>query len=158
MDRIRQCLAWACLIAMTWSVAANQPGAELSPQEKKLLELTNAERKKAGLEPLRASPLLFKVARAHAQNMAKQGKLEHVLDGKNPLQRVRDAGYNYSAAGENIARFGSKTPLETLVKMWMESKIHRENILNPDFTEIGLGIAPDDNDRVFYAQEFGKPR
>ena len=92
------------------------------------------------------------------RNMARQGKLEHVLDGKNPLDRLRDAGYRFLAMGENIARNHEKVPPEAIMKMWMESKIHRDNILNADVTEIGLGIVPDGNGQLFYAQVLGKPR
>src|SRR5204863_8417263 len=101
---------------------------------------------------------LFKVARAHAANMAKQGKLDHALDGKSPLDRLRDAGYKFMAMGENIARLSDRTSLNDLMKGWMESKIHRDNILNQEVDEVGLGIVTDANGQVYYAQIFGKRR
>src|SRR5207249_3044988 len=71
---------WLALLC--WSLAAAaQERFTMSGPEKKLLDLTNAEREKEKLPALRPSPLLFKVARAHAANMAKQGKMEHELDG-----------------------------------------------------------------------------
>ena len=96
--------------------------------------------------------------RAHTRNMAKQGKLEHVLDDKSPGDRLRDAGYKFAVAGENIARFSNQAKAESVMKTWMESKVHRENILNPDVTEIGLGQASDNKGQIYYTQEFAKPR
>jgi uncharacterized protein YkwD len=130
----------------------------LGPQEKKILELTNNERKQKELLPLKLNPLLCKVAQAHAENMAKQGKLAHDLDGKTPLQRLRAAGYAYRKAYENIGAGDPDVPLEDLMKAWMESKGHRENILNTVCTEVGLGIAKDKEGQVYYTQLFGQPK
>jgi uncharacterized protein YkwD len=145
---------WFCwLVLLLCSVQApGQAEPNLSAQEKKLLELTNAERIRRELKPLQVSPMLGKVASSHAKNMAKQGKLEHVLDGKTPPDRLRDAGYRFTAMAENVAKMSEKSSMEQLIKMWMESKIHRENILNPKVTEIGLGIVNDGNGQVYYVQ------
>lgn len=129
---------------------------ELTKIEKQLLELTNAEREKEELPPLKAAPLLFKSAREHSANMAKQGKMEHDLDGKTPFQRIKGVGYQYYLAGENIA-FG---PLDLKVVMngWMNSEGHRKNILHKGYTEIGLGIARGEDGAYYYTQVFGTPR
>jgi hypothetical protein len=105
-------------------------GDEFAPNatERKILELTNLERKNKELPALKPSPLLFKIAQAHSENMAKQGKMEHDLDGKTPGQRLREAGYRYKAAYENIAAGDPQVSIETLMKAWMESKGHRDNI------------------------------
>jgi uncharacterized protein YkwD len=71
--------------------------------------------------------------------MAKQQKMEHVLDGKEAKGRVLASGYDYSDVGENLASTDGDTP-ETIFKRWMESKEHRKQILNPDFREMGLGL------------------
>src|SRR5262245_10566128 len=134
---------------------------EMTEQEKTLVELTNKERKEKDLPALKPSPLLFKIAREHSANMAKQKKMDHNLDGKNPAQRIKEAGYKYYAQGENIAHFdfpGKKLPLDVLMKGWMSSKGHRENILRDLYTEIGIGIARDDKGIYYFTQVFGKPR
>jgi uncharacterized protein YkwD len=152
------------LAVFTWTIRANDPAKnkfEMTKEEKILLDLTNKERKDKDLPALRASPLLFKVARAHSVNMAKQKKMSHNLDGKTSAQRMKDAGYKYFAQGENVAEgdFPQRVlPLDILMKGWMESKGHRENILKPVFTEIGLGIARDDKGNYYFTQLFGKPR
>src|SRR5690242_14774672 len=102
---------------------AKKKGFTMTDQEKAIVELTNKERKEKDLPPLKPSPLLFKVAREHSANMAKQKKMDHNLDGKNPAQRIKEAGYKYFAQGENVAQFdfpGKKLPLNVLMKGWMD--------------------------------------
>jgi uncharacterized protein YkwD len=142
------------------SLGAREPAKSNAQEsaERKLVELTNQERKKADLPALQLNPTLSKIARAHAENMARQGKMEHVLDKKGPLDRVRDAGYRFTKAGENIA-FGEEGATAVMImKAWMESKDHRANILLPEYTETGLGIARDKSGDLWYAQVFAKPR
>jgi uncharacterized protein YkwD len=133
------------------------PKLELSDEEKTLLELTNKERADKKLPPLEANPILFKVARAHSANMAKQGKMEHVLDGKTPAQRVDAAGYDYARVAENIA-WADGGALEAIVKGWMDSKLHRDNILNGDFKEIGIGIGRSEKGELYFTQVFAAQR
>src|SRR5947209_6901166 len=83
--------------------AAKKEKLVLSAAEQGVIDATNAERKKAGLAPLKANPKLTEAARAHALNMAKQDKLDHELDGKSPADRIRAAGYSGRHTGENIA-------------------------------------------------------
>jgi uncharacterized protein YkwD len=148
--------ALLCLVALTALVAAR--AGDLNPTAKRILELTNAERKKKDLPPLQANALLCKVAQQHSENMAKQGKMEHNLDGKTPLKRLQAAGYKYYRAYENIGAGDADVPLEDLMKAWMDSKGHRENILNTVCVEIGLGIARDKDGEVYYTQLFGKQK
>jgi len=131
---------------------------KLSHEEQTLLDLTNEARAKEKLPPLKMNATLLKVARAHAANMAKQHLMEHVLDGKNPAQRVEKAGYDYRSVGENIAAAEKGASLAQVFKGWMESKEHREHILSPKFDEIGLGLASDDKGETYFAQVFGKER
>ncbi|HEY7328139.1 MAG TPA: CAP domain-containing protein [Gemmataceae bacterium] len=132
---------------------------EMSKQERRLLELVNKERAKANLPELRPHPLLFKAARAHSANMAKQRKMEHILDGKRPSQRVEATGYDWGKVTENlITADQSDVPLEKIVKGWMDSKIHRDNILMKDVTETGLGIATNAKDDIYFTQLFARQR
>ncbi len=157
MDPMRLAALFLCLLSFQPTAPAGRDDFKLSPQEQKLLDLTNRERKKKNLPPLKPSPLLFKVARAHSANMAKQGKMAHILDGKKPKERVLDAGYDYQYTGENIAEFDRDYTLKELMKDWMDSEHHRENIMNKKFTEIGLGIVRGKKGLVYYTQVFGKP-
>lgn len=131
---------------------------KLSDGEQKLLDLTNRERKKKELPALRPSPQLFQLARGHSANMAKQGKMEHTLDGKTPFDRLRESGYAFAQGGENIAAGDAEVTLATILKAWMDSPGHRENILLPEYTEIGLGLARDADGQIYYTQVFARPR
>lgn len=150
--------AVVCMVLLTAGVKAQGPAKkfEMSKEEHTLLELINEERKKNKVAALKPSPLLFKVARTHSANMAEQQKMAHELDGKTPIDRLKEARYAYVFAGENIASI--YRDLEKVVKAWMESELHRNNILNERFTETGLGIVRDKAGDPYYTQVFGKPR
>ncbi len=156
-------LPWFVAVILALVLAAcpraDEPSdaARLSADEQKILDLTNAAREKEQLPPLKSSKVLTKVARAHSANMARQGKMDHVLDGKKPDERVKDAGYDYSWMGENIAYTTGDPPAE-IFKGWMNSKHHRENILGEHFTEIGIGMARNDKGETYWTQVFGSPR
>src|SRR5262249_9963114 len=123
----------------------------------KILDLTNKAREKDKLPPLKLNPTLVKVARAHSANMAKQGKLEHELDGKDPKQRMKDAGYDAGWGGENIgAAFGGTT--ESGFKDWMNSPPHKANILKDKYEEIGIGMAKSADGAVYFTQVFASPK
>jgi uncharacterized protein YkwD len=135
-----------------------EPGKfEISKEERVILDLTNEARKEEKLPPLKPNPTLFKVARAHSANMGKQGVMEHKLDDKTPAQRVKAAGYNYSWVGENIAMSSELIPEEIFDK-WMHSKVHRDNVLKPQYKEIGIGVVKNDKGEWYYTQVFGARR
>ena len=126
-----------------------------SADEESVIERTNAERKRADRKPLTANPKLMAAARAHAANMAKEEKLEHTLDDKTFADRAREAGYRFVAIGENIA-WNDETP-KAVVEGWMKSEPHKENILNGEFTEIGVAVAQSQKGERYWVQVFGKP-
>ncbi|MBI3822456.1 MAG: CAP domain-containing protein [Planctomycetes bacterium] len=151
------------VILFAGSVAlAEQPAQpkkfESTKSEIEVSKATNAERKKKELPPLKLSLALSKIARAHSQNMARQGKLDHTLDEKTPFDRLKAAGYKYLKAGENIGGHQEGGNMQMIMTAWMESDGHRANILNPDYTEIGIGIAEDKDGNLYYTQVFAKPR
>ena len=128
---------------------------KMSEMEKAILDRTNAERKKKDLPELKPNPKLFAAARKHSENMARQEKLAHELDGKKPSERVKEAGYPGGFVGENVA-YGATTA-EEVVSGWMESEGHRANILNKNFTEIGVGVAKASDGTLYFTQVFGRP-
>ena len=129
---------------------------KLSEDEQAVVDLTNAARTKAdkNLTPLKPNPKLMEAARKHAENMAAQGKLDHTLDGKTFVDRAKAVEYKYRALGENIAA-SYKTPKE-VVDVWMGSAIHRGNILNKDYAEIGVGVVKNKQGEPYWVQVFGK--
>jgi uncharacterized protein YkwD len=135
----------------------DKPAAgRLTEDEQAVLDLTNAARAAAEkkLPPLKANPKLMEAARKHAANMAAQDKMEHVLDDKSPADRLKAAGYKYRVFGENIA-WGAKGPKD-VVAGWMDSEPHRENILKPEYTEIGVAVARNAKGEPYWVQVFGK--
>jgi len=124
-----------------------------------LVSQTNQNRAIAGVQTLKVSPLLEKAAQEKADDMAAKGYFAHVSpDGKTPWYWLDKIDYNFSSAGENLAvNFFDSTDIENA---WMNSPGHRENILNPKYTEIGIATARgmyDGKETVFVVQFFGKP-
>ena len=117
------------------------PVCEIYTFERRVLELTNIERAKHGLAPLIWHDQLGTAARAHSDDMAQNNFLSHAgSDGSTPAQRIEQAGVTgLRAWGENVAR-GQLTP-EAMVQSWMNSAGHRANILNENFTHLGVGFA-----------------
>ena len=123
-----------------------------------IVQLTNAERSNAGLPALRANSQLMEAAQLHADQMARLGRLEHVLSGgryPRPEDRLAAAGYQWSAYAENIA-MGQSTAAAAM-DSWMHSSGHRANLLKTNVTEIGVGFARDSAGRPYYVQVFGRP-
>ena len=127
----------------------------LNELEQKAVLLLNAARKAEGLEPLKVNLLLSKLAADYALDMNKRKFFAHVdPDGKDPFDRMAAIGIDYPNAGENIAL---SPDVETAHKMLMDSPLHRENILQPKYTEIGIGVRPDSRGGVYLVQEFIGP-
>ncbi|MFB2978446.1 CAP domain-containing protein [Microseira sp. BLCC-F43] len=109
-----------------------------------LLELTNAQRRRAGLAPLRYSPELGRSAQLHAEDMARNNFNLHTgSDGSNVGTRINRVGYQFSLVGENIYAESPNISAANAVGWWMRSPGHRRNILNSNFTEIGFGYSYD---------------
>ncbi|HEX2035276.1 MAG TPA: CAP domain-containing protein [Chloroflexota bacterium] len=113
----------------------------LDPLIVRVVELTNIHREHAGLAPLAINPSLGQVAQGYAEVLAAGDCFAHTCGPEPELtRRVERAGYlEWGVLGENLAG-GQETP-EEVVSRWMDSPGHRANILNPQFTEIGAGLA-----------------
>jgi len=124
--------------------------------EDTVTEIVNRERAKAGCtQMLHTDERLRKAARAHSADMAKQNYFSHVgLDGSSFVDRIARAGYpRSSAAAENIA-YGYATAADVM-KGWMNSEGHRNNILNCSLKAIGVGLAYRGNS-PYWTQDFGR--
>jgi uncharacterized protein YkwD len=134
---------------------AAKGGFQVSKEEQEILDLTNKERKDAGLPSLTANPKLFAAARAHATNMAKQDKLAHTLDDQDAAARIKAAGYESAGWGENVAA-GQRTPADVIAS-WMKSELHKANILGTH-TEVGIGVSVSETGTKYYTQVFASPK
>lgn len=124
-----------------------------------VVDLVNQERAKAGCQPLAVSPQLTAAAQGHSEDMATNDFFSHTgSNGASPWERIEAAGYQYSAAAENIA-FGPSTAAGVM-QMWMASSDHRRNILNCGLRDIGVGYAthPNTSYAPYWTQDFATPR
>lgn len=125
-----------------------------------LLDLTNQERQRLGLFPLTSDPTLEKAAYFKGQDMLEKGYFSHNSpSGVNPWYWFKAAGYSYRYAGENLA-IGFVDSQE-LFNAWDNSSSHRENLLNPNYKEIGIAVLRgnfDGAETYVVVQLFGTPK
>lgn len=110
----------------------------------RLISLMNAERTNRGLPALRVSEQLTLAALDHTLDMTCNNFVEHYgTDGSTWFTRIQARGYPYGTAYENVAAGNPAvggTPEWVVQILWMNSQVHRENILNPNVTEFGVGF------------------
>ncbi len=151
------CVFFAALYIRTHAEKVNSLAANVSSAE--VVDLTNENRKAAGVPALRTSPLLTEAAQRKADDMAARSYYAHVSpDGKSPLYWLDLVGYVYINAGENLVI--DRTTSEQVLSAWMLSTDHRENILRPQFTEVGVGTAEGEYKglkTIYVVEEFGTP-
>lgn len=124
-----------------------------------LVDLTNGDRTSNSTGGLTISPVLTRAAQAKADDMATKGYFAHVSpDGKNSWYWFKQEGYTFTYAGENLAvDFSDSIDVE---KAWMNSPTHRANILDGNFTQIGIATAQgvyEGRTTTFVVQMFGTP-
>lgn len=124
-----------------------------------LVELANADRAANSAGALVTNPVLAAAAQAKANDMAAKGYFAHFDSvGKGPWDWMKEAGYEYRYAGENLAvEFSESTDVE---RAWLNSPTHRQNLLDPRFTEVGIATADgmyEGRPTTFVVQFFGTP-
>ncbi|WP_052130137.1 S-layer homology domain-containing protein [Ureibacillus sinduriensis] len=118
-----------------------------------VIDYTNIERAKYGLKPFEAYQPLMNSAQIKSDDMSKNNYFSHNSPTYGtPFELMKSLGISYRAAGENIAK-GQQTAQE-VVEAWMNSEGHRANILNSNFTHIGVGYAQNGN---YWTQQFMRP-
>jgi len=124
-----------------------------------LTDLTNTDRLDQGVGWLQTNETLAFAAQLKANDMAAKGYFSHTSpDGRSPWYWFKQAGYNFSYAGENLAvNFSDSIDVE---RAWMNSSTHRANIVNGHYTEIGIATAQgtyNGQPTTFVVQLFGRP-
>ncbi len=130
---------------------------EIERMEKRAFELVNAERVRNGENPLIWDEDLCRLAREHSSNMAQKRFFDHVTpDGRDMVARARSQGIQgWHALAENIAlNQGFDDPAGLAVERWMQSKMHRKNILYAAFNRSAIGIARATDGTVYLTQDF----
>lgn len=123
---------------------------DVANYEKEVVALVNVERQKAGLKLLTENWEVSRTARIKSQEMSKTKILSHNSNTYgNPFQMLTSFGITYKSAGENIA-YGQKNP-QQVMNSWMNSSGHKANILNANYTHIGVGYEPNGN---YWTQQF----
>jgi hypothetical protein len=129
--------------------------SNISPSE--VVRLTNEKRAAAGLSALSLNQELSAAAYTKGQDMIARDYWAHIApDGTEPWKFFKDFGYKYRYAGENLARDFSDA--SSAVNAWMNSPTHKENMLNPKYKEIGIGVVEGDLagvDTTIIVQFFG---
>jgi uncharacterized protein YkwD len=119
--------------------------------ESEVVALVNEQRAKAGCAPLRVDPRLVQAAEAHSSDMAERDYFDHTTpEGVTFRDRIRTAGFANPGTAENIAR--GQQDAKQVMAGWMASEGHRDNILNCDFSYLGVGLH---EDGMFWTQDFG---
>ncbi len=132
--------------------------SEAAQWRDEVLRLVNVERARAGLNPVVHNQTLEDQAIEYACEMIHYDFFAHVnpVTGSQLQDRAAEFGYDYRMIGENLAA-GQSSP-EQVMSQWMASEGHRDNILNPDFTELGVGVRTGGQYGYYWVQEFGLPR
>ncbi len=133
-------------------------GTTINISAQELVVLTNKERQKAGIPPLTYNDKLALAADNKAKDMFANNYWAHISpNGKTPWVLIQSAGYNYTYAGENLAR-GFTDP-DSAMTAWMNSPTHRANILSPNYQDVGFaieeGTLTGEKDTVLIVEEFG---
>jgi uncharacterized protein YkwD len=109
-------------------------------------------------QPLRLSETLNKAAAAHARDMADHSNMAHEgSNGSTPAERVTRVRYKWRVVGENVA--AGPTTADEVMQGWLASPHHCENLMDPRFTELGVGFVfdPDSDSGVYWTQVFAVP-
>jgi len=123
----------------------------------RVLQLVNLERVEAGVAPVVKSDALTGLAQDYACRMIEGGFFGHTDPdtGYGPGERAVAGKYLFWNIGENLA--AGQTTAADVMRVWMDSPSHRDNILDPRWTEVGIGVRYGGADSIYWVQEFGDP-
>ncbi len=141
----------------TFFLAADEPRSDDdSKLIRSLLDAHNRERAEAKLLLWSSSTQAWpRAAQAHSNDMAAHRKMTHDgSDGSTPSDRIKRQNYPFMSDGENVAE-GYRT-VDSLMRGWMESEHHRENILG-NYTQVGFGVARNDEGDPYWTSRGTPP-
>jgi uncharacterized protein YkwD len=140
------------------SVSVSAPaGSNAAGWRRDILARVNAVRSGAGLAPLRPCLSLQRAAQIQALHMAETNSVRHEgPGGSTPWDRMRAQGFSLQAAAENLA--SGQTSIEDVMREWVESPLHNQNLLDPNMRQVGFGFAvePTTGTRTYWVQDFGR--
>ena len=107
--------------------------------------------------PMQWNAKLFNAAAGHSSDMAVKNYFSHTsLDGRNPGQRITNAGYSWSTYGENIAM--GQSSAATVMDSWLKSAGHCAGIMNPRLTEVAVACVKNSSSRNYWTMVLARPR
>lgn len=149
--------AFAVLAAVALKTSSPPPPpiepVEPTALERRMVELVNIERVARALPPFALSLDLTEAARQYSRIMAARGRVSHDFDG-SVEDRIRSAEPETCRFGENVSKH---TSVDYSIGDLMLSEGHRSNLLNEEFTRIGIGIAEGEDGFLYITQEFATP-
>lgn len=135
------------------TVSNTNTQTNVSAVEQEVVRLVNVERTNRGLKPLTIDSTLCKIARLKSSDMATHNYFDHQSPTYgSPFDMMHQFGVTFQTAGENIAA-GQQSAADVM-NSWMNSQGHRDNILNPAFTHIGVGFVSGGTYGTYWTQEF----
>jgi len=139
--------------SLTLAAPLAAPMAEDREAEQQILELANQARQQAGVVPLQEDPGLTQAALSHTQSMAGQQQLSHQFAGEPSLndRLAINTNLHLDRAGENVAYAAT---VERVQAVLMASPPHRENLMNPGYNVVGIGVMRA-GDTLYVTQDFG---
>ena len=146
-------------LSVAGSFAAKETGLLGAIYSSVLVDLANQNREETNLKTLTINPVLERAASLKVDDMIQKGYFAHQSpDGITPWYWLSKAGYSFIYAGENLAIHFTES--EAVNQAWMASPGHRANILNKNFSEIGIAVRDgfyNGRNTTFVVQMFGKP-
>ncbi len=135
-----------------------KPAAAQSDEAAQILALINTLRTQSGLLPLDVNSQLTSAAQGHSDDMAATGNIDHTgSDGSSIDSRIRASGFghwrSFGIWGENIYG-GQLADVKAAWNFWINSQVHRANLLSPRYREIGIGVGHSANG-TYYTLDFG---
>lgn len=152
----REAMANPAMLAEAFKPAP--PGTiNLNKEKAELLKLTGELRSKNQLPAHKPNQKLDQAALAYAQKMAKQGKLDPVVDVQLVANNAQVAGYQFQVLNAAIAG-GPEVTAQGVMKVWNDTKDVLQLILDKQFDEIGVGVARDEKGATYYVQVYATPQ
>jgi uncharacterized protein YkwD len=128
------------------------PTSQIKSAEQRAFDMLNADRRANGLPRLKLNGSLVVLGENYGKDMIRRSFFSHYNpEGQSPFDRMRNHGINYRYAGENLA---INRNIDAAEKAFMNSPGHRANILNPNYSEVGVGVSYDSRGSVYVVQEF----
>ncbi|HOX41136.1 MAG TPA: CAP domain-containing protein [bacterium] len=121
---------------VSFSFGTRAFASEITPEN--VVLLINKERTYHGLKPLVTDDSLNRASYLKSRDMIRRNYFDHYGFGLTPWVFIRNSGYDYIAAGENLAM--DFDTAEGMVAAWMDSPLHRSNILSSEYEDIGTGV------------------